>query len=194
MICLHTDAVVNFKLGKKEGKVNEKIDHKAADLSALRSAVKAVKKGRGGLEEILYLRRMVFNVSRYAFEATILFGAKPRVSGGADNSHCILSNLASEKLKRLIWDYAGVQQGPAWNRIDRAYTVLKDAVDGANSLLSTIASEKLQEVMNDFERRGKKDVLTLHEAIDKIEQEHINDTSTVNKAKALLTGMVMKEM
>merc|ERR1711988_665791 len=96
--------------------------------------------------------------------------------------------------KRLIWNYAGVQQGPAWNRIDRAHTVLKDAVDGANSLLSTIAPEKLQEVMNDFERKGKKDVLTLHEAIEKAEQEHVNDTSTVNKAKALLTGVAMKEM
>ena len=77
----------------------------------------------------------VYNVSKYAFVSTILFGAKSleiKMSGEksiktlCDNSACALSLLQpssclpksfSLQVKRLIWEYAGVRGGSAWKVI-----------------------------------------------------------------------------
>ena len=92
----------------------------------------------GGLREYLnHLKSNVFNVPKQTFIATILFGAKaaPSIPGSprdsrsclCDNSKCVLSLLRpsvrvpgsmSLQIKKLIWEYAGVQSGPKWDVID----------------------------------------------------------------------------
>ena len=92
----------------------------------------------GGLREYLkHLKSNVFNVPKQTFIATILFSAKaaPSIPGSprdsrsclCDNSKCVLSLLRpsvrvpgsmSLQIKKLIWEYAGVQSGPKWDVID----------------------------------------------------------------------------
>ena len=99
----------------------------------------------GGLREYLnHLESNVFNVPKQTFIATILFGAKaaPSIPGSSnnsrprpcDNSRCVLSLLRpsvrvpgsmSLQIKKLIWEYAGVQSGPNWNVIYGADTSLR---------------------------------------------------------------------
>ena len=94
----------------------------------------------GGLREYLnHLKSNVFNVPKQTFIATILFGAKaaPSIPGSprdsrsclCDNSKCVLSLLRpsvrvpgsmSLQIKKLIWEYAGVRNGPKWDVIDGA--------------------------------------------------------------------------
>ena len=96
------------------------------------------------------LVRCVFNVPRYTFAATVLFGAKapPQLASQAaddgdggdssassrprlcDNRGSVLSLLLRldrglcEQTKRLIWAYAGVRGGPEWRAIEAAASEL----------------------------------------------------------------------
>ena len=81
---------------------------------------------RGLKEYVAHLLCESFNVPKWIFIATILFGAKAS-NDGADNSSCVLSLLrpgkqltrsSALKVKQLIWDFAGVMSGREWSLIN----------------------------------------------------------------------------
>ena len=161
--------------------------------SKLRSVITAAENGEGGLTGLTHLRRNVFNVPTYTFRATILFGAKAADTGVADNSGCILSRLRpslrfprpfSLKVKRLIWDYAGVRHGPVWDRIDAAHSVLTASIGEANRLPATMATEELSRAIK--RARDTDRPRALRTAIAAAEKEQLADASVIEEARALL--------
>ena len=110
--------------------------------AALMYAAPALR--NGGLKAYLEdMTRNRFTVPKETFIATILFGAKATAvsDAGAESSsgsisssisssrRCVLSKLQpsislpgpfSTQIKRLIWGYAGVRNGPKWRVIEAA--------------------------------------------------------------------------
>ena len=112
--------------------------------AALMYAAPALR--NGGLKAHLEdMTRNRFTVPKETFIATILFGAKATAvsdagaesssgsfsssSSSSSSSRCVLSKLQpsislpgpfSTQIKRLIWGYAGVRNGPKWRVIEAA--------------------------------------------------------------------------